>query len=63
MKWMILAVIGAVLMLNGQEAKPHSDAGKRNSAAKGTDATDAAGQTVIVVNQQAPQRQENDHPS
>ncbi|MGC2227291.1 MAG: hypothetical protein WA254_19580 [Candidatus Sulfotelmatobacter sp.] len=59
--WLIIAF--AALMASGQESKPHSDARPRNSAAKNTDAPDTAGQTVVVVNQQAPQRQENDHSS
>lgn len=61
MRWLAIAVIGAALMVHGQEAKPHSNANKRNSATESKDATDTAGQTVVVVNQQAPQGQQNDH--
>jgi hypothetical protein len=61
MRWLILAVIGAALMVHGQEPKPHSNADKGNSTAESKNATDTAGQTVIVVNQQTPQRQENNH--
>jgi hypothetical protein len=60
MKWMVLAILGTALIVNGQGAKPHSDVHKNDSASKGTNASDTAGQTVVVVNQQAPQRQEND---
>ncbi|MGA7630230.1 MAG: hypothetical protein WCB11_05655, partial [Terriglobales bacterium] len=58
----LLAVIATALVMNGQEAKPHSDAHKGKPAAEGTDTSDT-GQTFIVVNQQAPRGQENDHPS
>jgi hypothetical protein len=63
MKWMVLAVICADLMVNGQEAKPRSNAHKRDSTAERKDATNTAGQTVITVNQQAPQGQGNNHAS
>jgi len=62
MKYPILAVIFTTLMIYGQAANPHSDAHARNPGGASQDATDAAGQTVVVVNQQAPTRQENDHP-
>jgi len=47
-------------MVNGQSAKPQSDTHTRNPPAENTDANDTAGASVIVVNQQTHQRQEND---
>ena len=61
MKVVILAVIGAALMVSGQETKSLSNAHKRDSAAESKDATHPTGQTVVVVNQQTPQGQENNH--
>ena len=62
MKWAILAIVSAALMVNAQESKPHSSTHKEDSAAKGADATDpTAGQTVVVVNQEAAQGQESNH--
>jgi len=63
MKWLVIAIVGTTLMVYGQEPKPHSNADKRHSTTESKDATNAAGQTVIVVNQQASQGQENDHPA
>jgi hypothetical protein len=57
----LIAIVGAALMANGQAARPHGDAHTKNSASKATDATDTAGQTVTVANQQAPQRMEESH--
>jgi hypothetical protein len=48
-------------MVNGQEAKPHSDAHKQNSATKSQDAVETIGQIETVVNQQTTQRQEKAH--
>ncbi|MGA8215602.1 MAG: hypothetical protein WB799_18535 [Candidatus Sulfotelmatobacter sp.] len=64
MKPLAFAIILVATMINGQEAKPHSDADRRNSAATSADATPhTAGQTVVVVNQQPSQGQENNHSS
>lgn len=63
MKWMVLAVICTTLMVNGQESKSHRDTDKRNPTSERKDSTDTAGQTVIVVNRDAPQRQENNYPA
>src|ERR1700692_2329333 len=66
MRWLTIVVavlVGLAVMANGQEAKPHSDAHKRSSAGKVADAPDTVDQKVIVVNQQAPQGQVNNHAS
>src|ERR1700693_5331427 len=63
MRWIVLAVIGGAMMVYGQEAKPHSNTDKRNSATESNDAANPTGQTVVVVNQQAAQGQQNDHPA
>jgi len=61
MRCFALAVIFATLVVHGQEPKAHRSADKTDAAAESKNATDATGgQTVIVVNQQTPQRQEND---
>jgi hypothetical protein len=62
MKWVVLAIVGASLMVNGQEAKPRSNAHRRDSAAEAKDASTPTGQTV-VLNQQTPQGQESNHPA
>jgi len=49
------------LIIGGQETKPHGDPHKTNSADKGKDAANASGETVITINQQTPEGQENDH--
>lgn len=63
MKWLLLAIVGATLVVNGQESKPHSNTHAQDTAAKSKDATSTAGQTVIVVNQQTPQGEQDNHPS
>jgi len=63
MRFLVLAFAFASLMVNGQESKPHSDADKRNAGAESKDTTKTTRQTVIVVNQQTPQRQQNDRPA
>src|ERR1700688_596684 len=63
MRAIVLALAFVSSMVTGQEANPHSDAHKRNSTAKSADAPDTAGRTIIVVNQPAPQGQENSHPA
>jgi hypothetical protein len=63
MKWLVVTVIGATLMAHGQEAKPHGDAHKRNTSTESKKATDATSQTVIVVNQQQPNGEQNSHPA
>lgn len=62
MKWLALAVIWAALMVNGQESKPHSNTHTSNSASEGKTAQDATGQQVVIVNQQAPQREQQNRP-
>jgi hypothetical protein len=64
MKYLALIIVTfvcAALIVNGQEAKLHGETHKANSAPKDTNASDTAGQNLLVVNQQAAQRQENDH--
>ncbi len=63
MKLWFLAFIVAATMVNGEEPKPQSDAhrGKPNDTAQHPE--NSAGRTVIVVNQPAPQGQEDNHPS
>ncbi len=63
MRVLVLALAFVSVVVNGQESKPHSDTYKRHAATERTGTPDTAGQTVIVVNQQAPQGQENNHPS
>jgi hypothetical protein len=63
MRWVVFAVLDAVLMVNGQESKPHGNTHKRNSATESKDAPNTAGQTVVIVNQQTPQRQNYGHTS
>jgi hypothetical protein len=63
MRWVVLAVIGAALIVQGQEAKPRSNGGRGRPAAKSSDATDTAGQTVVVVNQPAGQGQQDSKPN
>jgi len=60
MKWILIPIV-AILMVNGQESKPHSNADKEHAPSKRNDATDATSQTIFVINQQTPQRQENSH--
>jgi hypothetical protein len=52
--WLIVTL--AALMANGQESKPPAHKGDSNAERKST--TDTAGQTVVVVNQQTPQEQD-----
>jgi hypothetical protein len=61
MKWVAFAFFAAALMVNGQESQPHSNTVKRDSAAHSKNATDAASQPMVVINQQTPQRQEDSH--
>jgi|SRR5580704_1344361 hypothetical protein len=63
MRWMVTAVVGTALMVYGQNAKPHNGVHAKNSTTENKDATDTFGQTVVVVNQPAPQRQENNNSS
>jgi hypothetical protein len=67
-KWLLLAFFGASMMVNGQTTKPHSNTHTRNAASDHANAygspqtRDPAERTVVVVNQQAPQGQQDDHP-
>jgi hypothetical protein len=61
MRWLIVAAISASFMVYGQEPKAHSNADKRNTASDSDHADKASSGTVIVVNQQTPHGQENDH--
>ena len=62
MRWLVLGIIGAALVVNGQEAKPHSDTHKKTPPPKAQGATHTAARTVIVVNQDAPQGEKDNHP-
>jgi hypothetical protein len=61
MRWIIPAIVGASLMVYGQELKPHSDTHRGPPATESQDSPSPSGRTVIVVNQQTPQRQQDDH--
>jgi hypothetical protein len=61
MRFAVLALLSASLMVNGQEAMPRGNANKRESTTKDKDASIPVGQTVVVVDQRAPQRQEDTH--
>jgi hypothetical protein len=63
MRWIILAVVGTAMVVYGQQARPHSNTDKRNSATESNDTAHPTSQTVVVVNQQAARGQQNDHPA
>ncbi len=60
MRWIVLAIIGVALVVNGQEPKSHSGAHKTNPATASKAASDTTGPTVIVINQEHC-GQENNH--
>src|SRR5438132_1146381 len=63
MRMVVLAVVFTTLMVYGEKPKPKTDAHGHDAADAIQQTDGAAGRTVIVVNQQTPQGQQEDHPS
>ncbi|HZR57105.1 MAG TPA: hypothetical protein VFA74_09560 [Terriglobales bacterium] len=61
MRVAVIIIIALTSVVYGQKVKPHPNTDKGNSATEHGNPPNTAGQTVIVVNQQAPQGQQDDH--
>jgi hypothetical protein len=61
MKLTVAIFVLAAILVYGKETKPHRNTDIQHTAAQDKKQPDSAGQTVIIVDQQAPQGQQDDH--